>query len=337
MKKLLLAFAAGAGLGAAAMAADICVIPEGRESGLTITYDDGAHTHYTHALPTHVKHKVPGTFIIITDRVEDDADPARPKKYVSWNELKEMQDKGMEIATHTKSHRNMRDIESKGITKEMTKGKSRQEVFAMREKNYPELLAEVADSVKALTDHGLEQPRTIAFAGNACPDWTWRLIGDTCPMALRRPNLATGRGDTPARYDKALAEKLKPGQIVVAMVHGLGTKTPDDGWNPPDDFATYEHLIQKAGELHASGKVYVGKHGDLMRYHERAKGCRLKDNKDGTFTIVTANGKTPQGPAWELWLRAAPGEKIKVNGKDAAPDERGVFTARLGDVLTITK
>ena len=28
---------------------------------------------------------------------------------------------------------------------------------------------------------------------------------------------------------------------------------------------------------------------------------------------------------------------IKVNGKDAAPDERGVFTARLGDVLTITK
>ena len=93
-----------------ATAAEICVIPEGYESALAITYDDGAYSHYTHALPTHVKHKVPGTFIIITDRVEDDADPNRAHKYASWNELKEMQDKGMEIATHTKSHRNMRDI-----------------------------------------------------------------------------------------------------------------------------------------------------------------------------------------------------------------------------------
>ena len=195
----------------------------------------------------------------------------------------------------------------------------------------------MADSIKALTDHGLPKPQTIACAGNAAPDWTWRLIGDTCPMALRRPNLATGRGDTPKRYDDELAKRLKPGQVCVVMLHGLGTKTPGDGWNPITDFSTYEYLIAKAGELSASGKVLVGKHGEVMLYHERAKNTRLKDNKDGTFGFVNRGGQPFKDPNLKLWLRAAPGEKIKVNGQDVTPDAKGIFTAKTGDVLTITK
>lgn len=317
----------------AGMAAEICKIPEGKESAITITYDDGSYSHYTHALPTHVKYNVPGTFLIITDKVEDDADTARGHKYVSWKELKEMQDKGMEIGTHTKSHRNMREIESKDVTKEMTQGKKRDEVFALREKNYPELREEVVGSVKALTDHGLKPPLAIAFAGNACPDWTWRLLGEA-HLYLRKPSLiSTGRGDTPERYEKMLAEKLKPGTVGVIMLHGLGTKTPGDGWNPITEFSTYEALIEKISKMR--DKVHVGGHGEVMRYHECAKACKLKDNKDGTFTIAHTSSKFNPSEPVKLWLRAAAGEKIAVNGQPVAPDANGIFTANIGDTLKI--
>ena len=89
-------------------AVEVSKVPEGKECALSFTYDDGPATHYTHAFPLHRKYGFPGTFLIITSRVEDDADPNRPHKNVSWKELKEMSDAGMEIASHTKSHKNLR-------------------------------------------------------------------------------------------------------------------------------------------------------------------------------------------------------------------------------------
>ncbi|MBP5233496.1 MAG: polysaccharide deacetylase family protein [Planctomycetes bacterium] len=315
--------------------AEICAIPEGRESALALTYDDGSRTHYTHALPTHVKYKVPATFLIVTDRVEADA-PGRARMRVSWDELRAMHDQGMEIANHTRDHPNMREIENQGASEEMQQGKSPAGLSALREKNYPALLAEVTDATQALVAHGLPRPITFGFPYSACPDCAERLLADAGPLWPRRENLMTGNGDTPGTYDKALAELLRPGQIGVVVVHGIGTQTPDDGWNPITSLATYEYLVAKAGELSVSGKVYVGKHGEIMRYRYRAAGSRLQENADGTFTIaptVAPAGGAPAAGGWELWLRAAPGAQVKVNGRDAAPDARGVFTARVGDVL----
>lgn len=158
-----------------ASALEISKVPEGKLCAFSFTYDDGSAVHYTKAFPLHRKYAMPGTFLIITDRVENDADTARPHKNVSWNELKEMAASGMEIASHTKSHRNMRELESAGLTKEMTKGKKRDELFALREPNWPTVWSEVELSKKALEDHTGQTVRTFAFAGNACPDWTGRI------------------------------------------------------------------------------------------------------------------------------------------------------------------
>lgn len=45
-----------------------------------------------------LKYKMPGTFLIVTDRVEAD-DAERAMKNCSWAELKEMAAKGMEVAS----------------------------------------------------------------------------------------------------------------------------------------------------------------------------------------------------------------------------------------------
>ena len=75
-----------------ARAVEVSTVPEGKVCALSFTYDDGPATHYTHAFPLHKKYGFPGTFLIITSRVEDDADANRPHKNVSWRELKEMSD-----------------------------------------------------------------------------------------------------------------------------------------------------------------------------------------------------------------------------------------------------
>ena len=149
-----------------AFGVEISPILEGKMAAFSFTYDDGAYSHYTTALPMHLKYGLPATFLIITDRVEPEGE-GRAKKYCSWSEICEMAGKGMEMASHTKTHRNMRDLESAGLTKEMMKGKTRAELFAMREPNWPTVWSEIELSREALESHTGQKVRTYAFAGNA--------------------------------------------------------------------------------------------------------------------------------------------------------------------------
>ena len=148
----------------AAFGLEISPVLEGKMAAFSFTYDDGAYSHYTTALPMHLKYGLPATFLIITDRVEPEGE-GRAKKYCSWAEVKEMACKGMEMASHTKTHRNMRDLESAGLTKEMIKGKTRAELFAMREPNWPTVWSEIELSREALESHTGQKVRTSRLDG----------------------------------------------------------------------------------------------------------------------------------------------------------------------------
>lgn len=60
-----------------ASAVTISPILEGKQAAFSFTYDDGAYSHYTTALPMHLKYGMPATFFIITDRVEQEGEEAR--------------------------------------------------------------------------------------------------------------------------------------------------------------------------------------------------------------------------------------------------------------------
>ncbi len=64
---------------------------------IILTFDDGYEDAYTEAFPRLVAHGMKGVFYIVTDFV------GKPG-YVTWDQLREMRNAGMEIAAHTTQH-----------------------------------------------------------------------------------------------------------------------------------------------------------------------------------------------------------------------------------------
>ena len=67
------------------------------ESYVLITFDDGWHDNYQYAFPVLRELQLTATFFVITGRMGT-------KQYMSWQQLREIQDAGMHIESHTHSH-----------------------------------------------------------------------------------------------------------------------------------------------------------------------------------------------------------------------------------------
>ena len=319
----------------AAFGVEISRVLEGKLAAFSFTYDDGAYSHYTTALPMHLKYGMPATFFIITDRVEQDGE-GRAKKYCSWAEVKEMAGKGMEMASHTKTHRNMRDLESAELTKEMMKGKTRAELFAMREPNWPTVWSEIELSREALESHTGQKVRTYAFAGNAFPDWTGRIISEARIYTRGNIRIATGRGDSAEGYRKQLDEKVVVSNCVsCAMIHGVGTGDAGDGWNPIPSLDVYESLLKMVAERRDT--LHVDTFGNNAAYAARARNTKLvpENDRPGVYKLVFSEKPKDICEPSEIWLRLNPGEKVSVNGKDAVPNASGAILAHTGDTIAV--
>ena len=317
----------------AAFGLEISPVLEGKMAAFSFTYDDGARCHYTHALPMHLKYGMPATFFIITDRVEQDGE-GRAKKYCSWPEIKEMSDKGMEMASHTKSHPNMRELESAGLTKEMMKGKTRDELFAMREPNWPKVWSEIELSREALESHTGQKVRCLAYPGNAFPDWTGRINAEGRLYTRGEIKVWTGRTDTEEGYRKRIDEHvMAKNSVSCCIIHGVGSGDSGDGWNPIPSLAVYESLFKLIAERR--DRLHVDTFGNNAAYKARARNTRLVPvaDKPGEYRLVFAEKPKDICEPGEIWLRLAPGEKVEVNGKPAAPNAQNAVLAHTGDTI----
>ncbi|MFA6423217.1 MAG: polysaccharide deacetylase family protein [Patescibacteria group bacterium] len=81
-----------------------------------ITFDDGYNDAFTGAYPILKKYNLFGVFYIITNKIGSDG-------YVSWNDLKEMSQNKMIIASHSLDHPNMINLEKEKIEKELIESK----------------------------------------------------------------------------------------------------------------------------------------------------------------------------------------------------------------------
>ncbi len=68
---------------------------------VALTFDDSLKDHLLVAAPMLEERGWRGTFCIVTDWV------GKGDKYLSWDDVRELVRRGHEIATHTKSHRNL--------------------------------------------------------------------------------------------------------------------------------------------------------------------------------------------------------------------------------------
>lgn len=66
---------------------------------VVLTFDDGHKSHYSNVYPLLKKYGYQGTFFVYTDVIAE-----KSEKQLTWDELREMLQDGMDIQAHTKSH-----------------------------------------------------------------------------------------------------------------------------------------------------------------------------------------------------------------------------------------
>ncbi len=70
---------------------------------IILTFDDGYRDNYENAFPLLREYHFKGVFFVITDFVTKGS-----PRYMSWEQLREMANAGMEIESHTRNHTDMR-------------------------------------------------------------------------------------------------------------------------------------------------------------------------------------------------------------------------------------
>lgn len=87
------------------------VLPGSGADGLVITFDDGDGSVYQYAFPILKKYGVKAVVFLIADYIgkEDrwDITTVGRSAHLTWDEIKEMNDWGIEFGSHTLSHRNL--------------------------------------------------------------------------------------------------------------------------------------------------------------------------------------------------------------------------------------
>ncbi|HEY4511226.1 MAG TPA: polysaccharide deacetylase family protein [Candidatus Paceibacterota bacterium] len=81
-----------------------------------LTFDDGWRNQYAYAFPLLKKYRMTATFYVYTD-------PIGNKIYLTWDQLREMDQAGMTIASHTQSHPYFKTLALDKVTQEVTASK----------------------------------------------------------------------------------------------------------------------------------------------------------------------------------------------------------------------
>lgn len=203
---------------------------------MTLTFDDNPKGHLTVAAPVLERYGFRGSFCVVTGSV------GKGPKHLTWNEVRELHERGHEIVSHTVSHPNL--------------------VKMLADKGREAVLSEMNKSREAILRATGRAPRFLCHPGccaNAQVDDVVRASGMT-PMGVRRHNFGTGT--TPATFadflDKAIAAAKAAGDKTIKydlLFHGVSKDS--GGWLPIATAADFEGCIAALAEREKKGLIKV--------------------------------------------------------------------------------
>lgn len=102
---------------------DTLLAPDTRH-GVTLSFDDGMRSVYTHALPILRDHAAPAHLFLTTGAVgRTNRWPTQPERMpafdmLGWDEIEKLQQAGMRFESHTHGHPDLRGLDDRGIATE---------------------------------------------------------------------------------------------------------------------------------------------------------------------------------------------------------------------------
>lgn len=106
------------------------ILPRSRPA-VALTFDDGFHNLYTHALSVLASHRFSATVFLVSDycgaRNDWPTQPrgVTPQPLLRWKEIAEMRAAGWEVGAHTRSHPDLRTLPADALVAEIVGGKHR--------------------------------------------------------------------------------------------------------------------------------------------------------------------------------------------------------------------
>jgi len=119
-------------------------------NSVVLTFDDGHIDHYTEVFPILREVGYVGTFFIITNFAD-----ANAPGYLSWTQIQEMANAGMNMEPHTKTHSDLRN------------------------RSYDFLVYEILGSVESLAHHTNRTPRIFSYPAGRYDDDTLTMLRTT--------------------------------------------------------------------------------------------------------------------------------------------------------------
>lgn len=89
---------------------------ESRKPSLLITFDDGHKSDVEIVLPLLLEHNATASFFIVPDFIGEEG-------FLSWQDVKELSNAGMDIGSHSLSHTNFRTIDNNQILSDLVESK----------------------------------------------------------------------------------------------------------------------------------------------------------------------------------------------------------------------
>lgn len=209
---------------------------------VALTFDDSLKDHLLIAAPMLEERGWRGTFCIVTDWV------GKNSKHLTWDDVRELVRRGHEIATHTKSHRNLVSLLDEGMEEEV-----RREI------------AESADKILAETGFAPRFMFSPFTRQNETTDRICRELGLRQAAGVRY-NFGSNNCDRVARK---VAELRGAGAVRAdILTHGVSA-ADNGGWCPFADRESFRKHLDAIAELERKGELIVTDYDGMM------SDCRL--------------------------------------------------------------
>lgn len=309
----------GAGVAFSQTEAELAVspYPDAKPGMVCLTFDDGTRDHYTRAAPLLERYGYRGIFSVVPDLIGHG-------RYMGWEHVRNLAERGHEIANHSLSHLKLSDLLEAGDTNALDRQ-----------------IRASADVIEQMTG---TRPRVFCFPYTALNEELNALVRESGQEPMLRLRFVFMHDTTTDELDAYLDNVATNGLYKGLLFHGVDPR--GRGWEALRDPDAFEAMLKTLKAREAD--IHVGRYSENARYLALRDAvdiaCVENDPDAAVYRLVPKSGAPlPEGGA-RLTLVLLHPERcagVQVDGHAATlrRSARGAvfFEAEPGKAITVLR